>query len=56
MIHGRKNMTIKNKATGVVEHISSNYNWSGSTRKEIARIKKSWKNSDYKVLSVRLIG
>lgn len=52
--HGYKYIVIKNKATGRVENIKSNYTWSGSKSKEIKYIKEEWKNSDYKVLSVSL--
>ena len=47
-------MTIKNKYTGKVEVIRCNYNWVGSVKSEIVKIKNEWKDSDYKVLSVSL--
>lgn len=55
MKHGTKVMTIKNKETGRVETIRSNYNWVGSEKKEIAKIKKDWKTGDYKVISISLL-
>lgn len=52
--HGYKFMVIENKKTGRVENIRSKYNWSGSIRNEISKIKREWISSDYKVLSVEL--
>lgn len=55
-IHGYKQLVIKNKATGRVETLRSTHNYSrGAEKKEIAKIKKDWENSDYKVLSVSLM-
>ena len=54
MEHGTKAMTIKNKVTGKVEHIRSDFKWSNK-KKAIKRIKEDWEDSDFKVLSVRLV-